>query len=357
MRSSVPLFVCSFCIVWATQEFSCSENSMQACRSALPSVMRAIRVSEFGAPEVLQLRKNVVVPQPSVTEVLIKVYAAGVNPVETYIRSGNYGTLPSLPFTPGNDAAGTVEAVGSKVKNFKVGDRVYTRSCTGAYAEYTTASEGSVYKLHDKMSFAQGAAIGVPYRTAHVALHSRAKARSSETVLIHGASGGVGIAAVQIAIAHGMTVLGTAGTDQGLELVKKQGAHHVFNHRTPGYTDKIMEVTGGQGVDVVLEMLANVNLGKDMSLVAVGGRIIVIGSRGNVEITPRNLLARNSMVIGLGRMGDDEVKDAYAGVQAGVALGWINPIVGKEYPLEKAIEAHVDVIEGNAKGKMVFLVQ
>src|SRR5262249_22825870 len=148
-------------------------------------------------------------------------------PYDTYMRAGTYAIKPPLPYTPGSDAAGVVEAVGSGVSKVKVGDRVYTaRTESGAYAEYALALESQVHPLPAKISFAQGAGVWVPYGTAYFALIHSAQARAAEMVLVHGASGGVGTAAVQIARAMGMTVFGTAGTEKGLELAKREGAHH-----------------------------------------------------------------------------------------------------------------------------------
>src|SRR5271170_1671203 len=213
--------------------------------------MKAILVREFGDPEVLKL-EEVPTPKPEAGQVLVKVHAAGVNPYDTYMRSGTYAIKPALPYTPGSDAAGVVEAVGSGVTTLKPGDRVYTaKTITGAYAEYTLTLEDQSQKLPTNITFDQGAAIWVPYGTAYHALKQEAKGRASETVLVHGASGGVGSAAVQIARAEGLTVFGTAGSDKGLDLIQREGAHQVFNHTKPGYTDEILKATAGRGVDIV----------------------------------------------------------------------------------------------------------
>src|SRR6202008_2232950 len=171
-------------------------------------------------------------------------------------------------------------------------DRVYTaRTLTGAYAEYALALEEQVHPLPANIDFKQGAGIWVPYGTAYHALHHSARAHASETVLVHGASGGVGVAAVQIARAMGLKVLGTAGTPSGLELAKREGAHQVFDHSKAGYQADILQATGNRGVDIILEMLANVNLAYDTKLLANNGRVIVIGNRGEVTINPRELMA------------------------------------------------------------------
>jgi NADPH:quinone reductase len=188
------------------------------------------------------------------------------------MRAGTYAIKPSLPYTPGSDGAGAVEAVGEGVKRVKQGDRVYTaRTLSGAYAEYALVLEEQVHPLPARIDFKEGAGIWVPYGTAYHALYHSAKAHASETVLVHGASGGVGIAALQIARAMGLKVLGTAGTPKGIELAKREGAHRVFDHRKTGYQDEILQATGNRGVDIILDMLANVNLAHDTKLLAKDG--------------------------------------------------------------------------------------
>ena len=319
--------------------------------------MKAIRVAQFGGPEVLKL-EEVPTPKPESGQVLVKVHAAGVNPYDTYMRAGTYAIKPGLPYTPGSDAAGTVEEVGPGVKKFKRGDRVYTaRTVSGAYAEYTIALQEQVHSLSQNISFAQGAGVWVPYGTAFHALHHFAHAKAGETVLVHGASGGVGTAALQMARAIGMTVFGTAGSAAGLELVKKEGAHLAFQHSKAGYQDEIMKASEGRGVDVVLEMLANVNLATDLKLLAQNGRAVVIGSRGDVTITPRDLMARRASVCGftLWAAQPAETAEMNAGIIAGLENGTLRPVVGKQIPLGEAARAHKEVMEPGATGKIVLI--
>jgi NADPH:quinone reductase len=319
--------------------------------------MKAIQVHEFGGPEVLKVGE-VPTPKPEAGQVLVRVHAAGVNPYDTYMRAGTYAIKPPLPYTPGSDAAGVVEAVGSGVKKVKAGDRVYTaKTVTGAYAEYALALESQVHALPAKISFAQGAGVWVPYGTAYFALFHSAQARASETALIHGGSGGVGTAGVQIARAMGMTVIGTAGTEKGLELVKREGAHHAFNHTKAGYAEEILQATGGRGVDVVLEMLANVNLATDTKLLATNGRVIVIGNRGEITINPRELMSRRASVRGftLWAVTEAEAADIYAGIGAGLESGTMRPVVGKELPLAEAPRAHKEILEPGRAGKIVLV--
>ena len=319
--------------------------------------MKAIRVDEFGGPEVLKF-EDVATPKPSGGEVLVRIHAAGVNPYDTYMRAGTYALKPTLPYTPGSDGAGTVEAVGEGVKKVRRGDRVYTgRTLTGAYAEYALALEEQVHPLPANVDFKQGAGIWVPYGTAYHALHHSANAHASETVLVHGASGGVGIAALQIARAMGLKVLGTAGTPRGLELAKREGAHQVFDHRKTGYQEEILQATGNRGVDIILEMLANVNLSHDTKLLANNGRVIVIGSRGEVTINPRELMGRRASIRAFTLWGitPSEEADIHAGIFAGLENGTLRPIVGKELPLAESARAHKEILEPGSAGKIVLI--
>lgn len=320
--------------------------------------MKAIRVHEFGDPDVMKL-EDIPDVQAGDGEVVVWVYAAGVNPVDTYIRSGTYASKPGLPYTPGMDAAGTVEAVGAGVNHLGVGDRVYIAGTrTGSYAELTLCAAAQAHPLPDNVSFAQGAGVYVPYGTAYRALFQRARAVAGEVTLVHGASGGVGIAAVQLARAAGMTVIGTGGTEKGRALVSEQGAHHVLDHNDPNYLQHLMDLTDGRGVDVILEMLANVNLGKDLPLLARGGRVVVIGSRGTVEINPRDTMGRDACIMGMILLNtpEKEMAGIHAGIRAGLENGALRPVVGREMPLSEAPQAHRSVMAPGAYGKIVLTV-
>jgi NADPH:quinone reductase len=319
--------------------------------------MKAIQVHKFGGSEELKL-EEIPTPKPAAGQVLVRIHAAGVNPYDTYMRAGTYAVKPALPYTPGSDAAGVIEAIGEGITKVKVGDRVYTaKTVTGAYAEYALALEDQVYRLPEKISFSQGAGVWVPYGTAYHALFQSAHARASETVLVHGASGGVGIATVQLARAAGLTVFGTASSAKGQELVTREGAHKVFDHTKAGYTEKIMEATGGRGVDIVVEMLANVNLPADMKMLAANGRVIVVGNRGEVMINARELMSRRASVRGftLWAVTAAEAADIHAGLAAGMENGTLRPIVGKEMPLAEAPRAHREILEPGAHGKIVLI--
>ncbi|MCK5913783.1 MAG: NADPH:quinone reductase, partial [Desulfuromusa sp.] len=261
--------------------------------------MKAIRVHTFGDPEVMK-PEDIQELTPTANQLKIEVKAIGVNPVDTYIRAGVYPIKPDLPYTPGKDAAGIITEIGSNVKNRKVGERVYVCGCqSGSYAQQLLCDEDQAYILPENCSFSTGAALGVPYSTAFIALNLRAQAAAGEIVLIHGASGAVGLAAIQIAKSIGLRVIGTAGTEQGLKLLWNQGVIAALNHNQDNYLNSVNDLTAGVGVDIILEMLANVNLDNDLKLLAPNGRVVIIGSRGTIEIDPRDTMGKNTSILGM----------------------------------------------------------
>jgi NADPH2:quinone reductase len=319
--------------------------------------LKAIRVHKFGTPEVMKL-EVVEDPKPGPGQVLVKVHAIGVNPVDTYIRSGSYTIKPALPYTPGVDAAGAVDAVGEGVTRLSAGDRVYVAgTLSGAYAEKTLCEDSQVHPLPEGVTFAQGASIGIPYASAYRALFNRARAEPGEMLLIHGASGGVGIAATQLALAAGMHVIGTSSTERGRELVAAQGADHVFDHDDHDHLSKIMQLTKGKGVDVILEMLANVNMGRDLGILARNGRVVVVGSRGPVEIDPREIMKRDAAILGMVLMNADasEINSIHAALAAGLKYGTLSPVIGREIHLSEAALAHHEIMEPGTYGKIILV--
>jgi NADPH:quinone reductase len=319
--------------------------------------MKAIRVKEFGGPEVLRL-EDVPELKPAASEVVVRIRAAGVNPVEAYIRAGVYPRKPSLPYTPGTDGAGTIEATGKDAKRYAPGARVYVAgSLSGTYAEQALCDESSVFPLPQHVSFAQGAALGVPYGTAYRALFHRAAARPGETVLIHGASGGVGIAAVQLARAAGLRVIGTAGSDKGRALVKTEGAHETLDHKAPDHFDKALSLTGGRGYDVIVEMLANVNLARDLTILAHGGRVVVVGNRGSIEINPREIMMRDAAILGMSlwNVSGPDLYSIHSALAAGLENKTLRPVVAEEIPLAEASRAHVAIMDNSAGGKVALV--
>ena len=323
--------------------------------------MQAILAREFGGPDVLKLEQ---LPDPEAKpgQVRVRVHAVGVNPYETYMRAGVYAIKPELPYIPGADAAGVIDQVGAGVTGWQAGDRVYISGTAihkayGAYAQYAVCNLDQVHRLPDRISFQQGAGLFVPYVTAWRALFGRANTRAGDVVMIHGASGGVGGAATQFAAAAGATVIGTAGSKSGLDIVRAQGAKHAVDHTAANYLDEITKLTGGRGPDVILEMLANVNLDHDLTVIAPSGRIVVIGNRGRVEIDARKIMTKDVSVFGLALWGipADEIRRAHEAIVAGLESGALSPVVGTEMPLKDAARAHQQVMAPGARGKIVLI--
>jgi NADPH2:quinone reductase len=319
--------------------------------------MKAIVIHEYGEPEVMML-EDVPTPEPAAGQVLVSIEAAGVNPVDTYLRSGNHAHAPALPYTPGKDGAGVVEKIGEGVTKFKPGDRVYTAgSVSGTYAEFSLCEEKHLGRLAGGVSFEQGAGIWTPYATAYRALFQKARCVTGETVLIHGASGGVGIAALQWALNAGLKVIGSASSDEGKQLIAAEGADHVVDHTDDGHLSEVRAVTGGIGVDVIIEMLANVNLQKDFDALAMFGRITVVGNRGSLDFNPRAIMGKDATVYGMSLFNapDTALEEIHTAIFDGLSQGYLKPVVGESMPLTDATRAHHRVIESKAFGKIVLI--
>ncbi len=323
--------------------------------------MQAIRAHSFGDPEVLQL-DNVDDPIAGDNEVVVDIKAVGVNPADTYMRGGAYAIVPELPYIPGGDASGVISSVGKSIGNFKVDDRVFVGfglgfNMTGCYAEKVVRPATDVVKLPDNVSFNAGAALGIPYVTAHYGLFARGDAVAGETVFIHGASGSVGTAAIQLAKRAGLKVVGSGGTDKGRQLILDEGADHVVDHTSEGYLEEVRELCGGEGPALILEMLANVNLAADLDLVAKYGRIIVIGNRGEVSINPRLAMMKDLDIKGLAIFNGtrEQMYSIVEDLLAGLNDGSLRPIIGREMPLADAVKSHIDVLAPGAFGKIVLL--
>ena len=323
--------------------------------------MKAIRAHSFGDPEVL-VYEDVADPVPGPGEVVIEVKAAGVNPADTYMRTGVYAVIPDLPYTPGGDAGGVISAIGQGVEGFVIGDRVFTgmalsHSLTGCYAEKVTRKASEVMHLPDAVSFGQATAFGVSFATAHWALFERGQAGPGETVFIHGASGSVGSSAVQLAKRAGLSVIGSGGSPEGRAQIMAEGADLAVDHHAPGYLEAVKAATGGRGPSLILEMLANVNLARDMDLLAKFGRVVIIGARGEVTVNPRVAMMRELDIRGvaLWNVTPDQARTMLADVVNGAADGSLRPVVGREMHLSEAAAAHRAVLEPGINGKLVLV--
>lgn len=321
--------------------------------------MQAIRVHEFGNPPTLSY-DEVPDPTPTAGEIVVDVEAIGVNPADTYVAGGAYAIVPELPYTPGMEASGTILKVGEGVTRWSEGDRVFIATTVagklqGAYAEQVVCNADDVYELPSALTFAQGAALNIAYVTAFRALIDVAQVRPGESVLVHGATGGVGIAAVQIALAHKLDVWATGGSEKGRQLLEQQGvpAAQVLDHHAPDHLARLPE----QGVNVIIEMLANVNLPVDLGMLAPFGRVVVVGNRGESIINARDLMARQASIVGLTYWsgGDAAVRRALAAIVQGIDAGDIRPVVQEEIPLRDAGRAWSTVMAGESRGKVVLV--
>jgi NADPH2:quinone reductase len=319
--------------------------------------MKSIIVHEYGGPDVMKL-EDVPTPEPGGGQVLVRIEAAGVNPVDTYLRSGTYANAPKPPYTPGKDAAGVIEKIGGGVTRFKEGDRVYTAgSISGTYAEYSLCEEVHLGRLPDNIGYQEGAGIWTPYATSYRALFQKAGAKAGETVLIHGASGGVGVAAIQWAKHAELNVIGSAGSDEGTKLVREQGADHVVDHTDDNHLAEVRSITIGKGVDVIIEMLANVNLANDFDALAMFGRISVVGNRGSLDFNPRLIMGKDATVYGMSLFNApaDAMAEIHSAIFDGLSEGYLKPVIGEAIPLSEATRAHRQVIESKAFGKIILV--
>ena len=295
---------------------------------------RAIVMTKIGGPEVLQMA-DIAMPQPSATQVRVAVQSIGVNPVETYWRSGTAGRNPKLPYTPGRDCAGVVDAVGSAVTTLKKGDRVFTTgAATGTYAHHCLIDASDAFVLPDAVSFDVGATIGTSGMAAYRALCFRGQARPGEKLFVHGASGGVGLMAIQLARSLGLTVVGTADNQAGVDLIRSVGASHGFVHHDKDY---MQGVKAHGPYDLVIECLANVNLQKDLEVAAYKGRVVIVGSRGPVQINPRDIMTKELSVTGLflTKQTQAEKESAVAHITATLANGTVRPLIQEQLALEQ----------------------
>lgn len=325
--------------------------------------MKAIEISEFGGPEVLKY-KEVAEPSPNKNEVRVRLFAAGVNPNEAYIRTGTYSFfIPNLPYIPGFDGAGVVDEIGEDVNNIMVGDRVFVAALlanrnTGTYAQKVVCDASVVHKLPDSISYEEGASLGIPALTAYRALFHRAKIKPGKTVLIHGASGGVGSLAVQMAKGIGAIVIGTASSDDGKKFIVTSGADYAIDHVNENNKEEIMSITKNKGPDVIIEFLANINLETDLKIVAQYGRIVVVGNRGNIEINPRLAMIKEADILGLAlwNVRPKEYNESLYAVEALLKSGLLKPKMGDVFNLENAKLAHEQIMSKKSPGKIVLSI-
>lgn len=321
--------------------------------------MKAVLCKTLGPARDLVLA-DVASPQPKINEVLLDVHAAGVNFPDTLIIEGKYQFQPPLPFSPGGEAAGVVAAVGAKAGAFEVGQRIMALTGWGAFAEQVAVPYYNVLPIPDSMDFTTAAALGMTYGTSLHALRQRANLQPGETLLVLGASGGVGLAAVEIGKAMGAKVIAAASSADKLAVAKAAGADELIDYSTSSLKDEIKRLTGGQGVDVIYDPVGGELFDQAVRGLAWNGRLLVVGfASGVIPQLPVNLaLLKGAAVVGVfwGAFAQRQPQDNAANFRqlfAWHAEGKIKPLVSKTYPLAEAGSAIEQLAQRKAVGKLV----
>jgi NADPH2:quinone reductase len=323
--------------------------------------MRAMLAAEWCEPADMRLG-DVPIPEPKAGQVAIDVRAIGCNFFDTLMVQGKYQVRPPLPFSPGGEVSGTVRSVGAGVTNVRPGDRVFAMLGWGGYAEVAIASADSVVKMPPSMSFEHGAAFGVVYQTSYFALVHRAGLRAGETLLVHAAAGGVGLAAVQIGRAVGARVLATAGAAPKLTVAREHGAEQAFDYSTPEWVEGVQSSTGGKGADVIYDPVGGDIFELSMKCIAFGGRLLVIGfASGKIpSIQANRILLKNISIVGLhwGAYRTHDPRKIEETTKALFALyerGAVCPVVSSTRPLTEAATALEEIASRKSVGKVLLV--
>lgn len=320
--------------------------------------MKAMRAHQVGGPEQLRL-EDAPDPQVQAGQVQIRVRAAGINPADLVRLSGRLG-MPALPYIPGTDVCGEVEAVGAGVSHVKAGDRVFGRALLGGYAEQTCLAAREAILLPANLSFAEGAAIPIPFYTAYRALHYKAAIKPGETVLISAGGGGVGVAAIQLAKRAGARVLTTVGSEEKAVRTRELGADVAINYKTQDFAAEVQKLTDGKGVEVIIENVATDNLAKDLAILAREGRVVLIGTgtgKGpDGQFAIMHALMKDANLLGMSLVNaGGAVPEMAAALTELFTTGAIKAVVSKTYPLAEAREALADLMAGRVFGKLALL--
>jgi len=322
--------------------------------------MKAVLCQELGPPEKLIIA-DVPPPVPEANEVSIRVHACGLNFADTLIIAGKYQERPELPFTPGSEVGGEVLAVGTEVDGLRPGDRVMAR-CSGGFAEQTVAEADKVLKIPPTMSYEEAAGFAVAYGTAHIGLERRANLQPGEVLLVHGASGGVGLAAVELGKLMGATVIATAGTPEKLALAKRYGADQLINYTEGEFRQQVKALTGGRGADVIFDPVGGDVFDQSLRCINWEGRLLVVGfAGGRIPKAPANLvLVKNISIVGLfwGNYGLFDPATMRQSLQK--LLDWyaqdkLKPYISKTYPLTQVAQALNAFNSRQVTGKVVLI--
>ncbi len=323
---------------------------------------RAMQIEALGGPADLRMT-TIADPSPGPGEVVIEVSAIGCNFFDALILQGKYQRRPALPFGPGAEAAGTVRAIGEGVRDLSVGDRVLGLVDYGAYATALSVPAASVYRLPDSMSFEHAAAFGIVYQTSFMGLVDRGALAEGETLLVHAAAGGVGLAAVQIGKALGARVIGTARGKDKIELAKKNGADEVIDYgEVADWAPRVLELTDGRGADVIYDPVGGDIFDRSLKCVAFSGRIVIIGfASGRIpEVALNRVLLKNIALVGLHwgayqTHAPRRIREVMDALFAMYVRGEIAPVVSAVHPLERAAEALDALAHRRTVGKVVLV--
>jgi len=323
--------------------------------------MKAVVCEAFGGPEVLALRELPDPPPPGPAELQVRIRARGVQYVDVLMLAGKYQFRPEPPFIPGGEGAGEIVAIGPDVAGFKPGDRVMSRQRLGAFAELGNCKVEECDLIPSALNLEQAAVFRNVYHTAYHALLQRGRLKSGEWVLIHGAAGGIGLPAIQIAKLHGAHVIATASTDEKRSVCLEEGADHAIDYQA-GFRDKVVELTGGRGVDIVYDPVNGPTFEESLRCLAWGGRILILGFLGGAPALARTnyLLIKGIEAIGvrIGGLNEAHPDIAAANVRTLVELagqGKLKPRIWRSFPLERAAVAMQALIDRKVIGKAVLV--
>jgi NADPH:quinone reductase len=321
--------------------------------------MKAIWVEKHGGADVLQLKEVPLVQKPGRGRAILRVMAAGVNFMDVAQRRGSYPR--EVPFVPGVEGCGVVEAIGEDVWNVKVSDRVAFSGQPGAYAEAIVVDASHLIPLPDDFTFEQGAAFPLQGMTAHYLINEFRKPKAGDIVLVHAAAGGVGGLLVQWARHLGAEVIATVSSDEKACTAREAGAAHTINYTKEDFASEVMRITDGHGADLILDSVGQSTFKGDLDAIAVRGHIVVCGATsGPAEsITPRHLMARSASLSGSGRWArtPEELMQRANAVIVGIRQGWLKLNIGAVLPLERAAKAHHLLETRNSQGKIVLSVE
>lgn len=328
----------------------------------MTATAKAMIATAFGGPETLTLG-DLPLAEMRANSVRIRIHAAGLNFPDTLMIAGKYQMKPPFPFAPGMECAGVVEAVGEKVRDLKPGDRVLATTGHGAFAEAVVTDAGNVFKIPASMSFEIAAGFPITYGTTIHALQDRGRLKAGEVLLVHGAAGGVGLNAVELGVQMGATVIGTVGSDDKAAIVKQYGAAHVINYNTESIKDRVKELTGGNGADVIYDAVGGDAFDQSLRCIAWDGRLLVIGfASGRIPEAPANLaLIKGCSIVGVfwGAFAQREPARNRANFAALFSLfeqGKLKPHVSATFPLAEVPEAMRTLLSRKTTGKVVIRV-